>query len=471
MVARTGTLRLTVPFLPVAAALFLIQLDFFSLSLALPTIAADLGTAVTNLQWLLSGYMIALGSLLIPAGRLGDVLGRRAVLLTGIAVFGVTSLVCGLTSSVQVLTAARVVQGVGAALIFPTSLALVTNATGDADRPRVVGALLGIAGVGTALGPVVGGVLASTVGWRWVFLLNVPVAAAAVLGGLRLAESRDEGAPRTVAGLDWTGLVTVVAGLALVSIAIDDVGVEGWANPVTFVPLAVGVAALVMFGLVERRAEHPLVRPSLVRDHLFVLLVAAGTAANIGATVYIVLATFELQNVRGYSAAAAGLVFVVSSVGLALCGPLSGRLSVRYPAGMVMGAAVLLSSPALVFLAVAGPLPLYAVALGLAGITTGMGFSLGQVAVQNVLPPQRSAEGTSVLLTVLISVGGIGVVAATAVVEAVGRGRVTSAGITLVLVALAAVLLVAGIVTLAVEGARLRASRVDGPSAAPGPNG
>jgi MFS family permease len=449
-------MRLTAPFLPVAAALFCLQLDFFSLNLALPTIAADLGVSVTDLQWLVSGYMIAVGALLIPGGRASDVVGRRAVLLTGVAIFGITSLICGLTSSVPVLIGARIVQGVGAAFIFPTAYALVTNATDERDRPRIIGALFGIAGVGTALGPVIGGVLASTAGWRWVFLLNVPFAAFALWGGRRLRESRDETGPRTLAGLDWWGVVTVAAGLALVSIAIDDVSVEGWTSAVTLGPLLVGLALLVAFGMVEARAAAPLVRPSLVRNPVFVVLTVAGTIANVGACGYVLIATLDLQNVRGLSAGAAGIAFFLSSVGLAVCGPLSGKLSVRYPPGMVMGVAVLLSAPALTLLALAGPLPLFVVALALCGITTGMGYALGQVAVQNVLPPERSAEGTSVLLTFLISIGGIGVVAATAVVEAVGGGHPTVASIDVTLFALAGVLLLAGIVTLVFEGRRLR---------------
>ncbi|WP_328305046.1 MFS transporter [Actinomycetospora sp. NBC_00405] len=124
MALPTATLRASLPFLPVAAGLFCIQLDFFSLGLALPTIAVDMGTTVTDLQWLLSGYMIALGAVLIPAGRLGEMLGRREVLLTGIAVFGLSSLVCGVATSVPVLIAARAVQGVGAALIMLGQLAV-----------------------------------------------------------------------------------------------------------------------------------------------------------------------------------------------------------------------------------------------------------------------------------------------------------------------------------------------------------
>jgi MFS family permease len=459
MSATRGTLRLTAPFLPVAAALFCIQLDFFSLNLALPTIAADLHSTPTNLQWLLSGYLIALGAPLIPAGRVGDILGRRAVLLTGVAIFGTTSLICGLTSSADVLIGARVVQGLGGALILPTAFALVTNATDETVRPRITGTLLGIAGIGTALGPVVGGVLAATAGWRWVFLLNVPIAVFALWRGRGLRESRDEAGSRSLAAIDWWGAGTVVGGLVGLSLAIDDVSSQGWTTAVTLVPLISGVALLLAFAVIESRVAAPLVRPSLLRNPTFVVLTAAGAIANIGACVYILLATLDLQTVRGLTAAASGLAFFVSSVGLAVCGPLSGRLSVRYPAGLVMGIAVLLSAPALAFLALAGPLPVFIVALAACGITTGMGYALGQVAVQNTLPPQRSAEGTSVFLTMLISLGGIGVVAAAAVVEAFGQNRPTTAGIHATLYAAAGLLFAAGIVTLAVEVHRLRSTR------------
>ena len=456
MAGTVSTARLVARFLPVGAALFCIQLDFFSLSLALPSIAADLGTSTTNLQWLLSGYMIAVGALLIPGGRLGDVVGRRPVLLAGIAVFGVTSLVCGLVSSVPVLVAARVVQGAGAAVVLPTAFALVTNATDEQVRPRVLGALIGIGGVGTALGPVVGGVLSSSVSWRWVFLLNVPIAVLALLGGMRLPESRSGSGPRRVAGLDWWGVVTVVAGLALISVGIDDVGVRGFTSVQTLGALALGVVLLGVFALIETRVAEPLVRPALLRDRAYVVLVVTATLANVGTVVSILAATLELQNVRGLSAATAGLLFFVASVGLALCGPLSGRLSVRHPAGRIMAVALLLAAPALALLAFAGPLPIYALALALCGITTGMGYSLGELAVQNTLPPERSAEGTSVLLTVLTAVGGIGVVVATAAIEALGDQQITSGGIAGVLVVAAVLLLVAWLVAALAE---LRAAR------------
>ena len=348
-------------------------------------------------------------------------------------------------------------------MIFPTAFALVSNATSEEERPRVTGALLGIAGIGTALGPVVGGVLASEVGWRWVFLLNVPIAAFAIWRGLRLHESRDEAGPRTLAGLDWWGVVTVVAGLALLSVAIDDVGVEGWSSVATLAPLLAGVALLAAFCVVETRAAdaagspvaaaQPPVRRAHrrgdAREHRVVRLHRRWPRSS-------------CRTCAGSRRRRPAWSSSSPRSGWRPAGRCPGRLSVRYPAGMVMGVAVLLSAPALALLALAGPLPLYVVALGLCGITTGMGYSLGQVAVQNVLPPERSAEGTSVLLTILICVGGIGVVAATAVVEAIGGGQPTSEAISVVLGGLGAALLVAGIVTLAVESRRVRESAAAG---------
>src|SRR5262249_33239694 len=151
----------------------------------------------------------------------------------------------------------------------------------------------------------------------------------------------------------------------------------------------------------------------------FVVLAVSSTVANIGACVYVVAATFELQNVRGLTAAAAGGLFFVSAIGIAVTGPLAGKLSVKYPAALVLAVSMLLAVPSLVLLAVIGPLAWYAAALLLCGLTLGMGFALGQLAVQTIVPPQRSAEATGVVLTMMISVGGVAVVAAAAAIEAV----------------------------------------------------
>lgn len=449
-IATRSTFSVVAPYVSVGAALFCIQLDFFALNLALPMIGATFDLPATELQWLISGYMIAFGSLMIPAGRSADFLGRRRVLQCGIAVFGFSSLMCGLAPVPAILIVGRVLQGVGAALVMPSALALVTNATKERERPRIVGALLGIAGVGTALGPVAGGVFATWIGWRWVFLVNVPAAVYAMWRCRTLSNSRDPGVPASPASIDGWGTATVVLGLALLSVAIDNVSGDGWIRAATLVPLLLGVLALVGFRFVERRARSPLVRFDLFRNRVFVVLMVAGGAANIGACVCVVSATINLQSIRGFTAAQSGLLFLLSSPGIACCGPLSGRLTVRFRPTMVMVVALLLSVPALIWLAVAGDLWLYSLALGACGITTGMGFALGQLAVQNVLPPSRSAEGTSVLMTALICSGGVGVVAATSAMSSIGGGTPTAHSILVVMVGLAVLLLVVAVLTLVV---------------------
>ena len=232
------------PFVPVALALFCIQLDFFSLGLALPVIARDMGSTTTNLQWVLSGYMLALGSLMIPASRMADLVGRKKVLLSGVAVFAVASLLCGLSQSASMLVAMRVLQGVGGAMILPVSLALVTNATDAAVRPRVLGMLFGIANIGTAVGPLVGGGLAATAGWRWVFFVNVPIAVVAfVMGARTLTDSRDP-AGHTVREVDWIGLALVIVAVATLSLGIDGI-------------FPIGRSAAFGFRAIESRTSEP----------------------------------------------------------------------------------------------------------------------------------------------------------------------------------------------------------------------
>ncbi len=146
--------------------------------------AKSLGLPVTDLQWLVSAYLLGIGAFIVPAGRLGDILGRKRVMIAGLVIFAITSLICGLSTELVPLIASRAVQGLGAALIMPNTLALVSNGTTPDERPKVVGAMIGFAGIGTAAGPVVGGVLAGTIGWPWVFWINVPMAAIAILGSL-----------------------------------------------------------------------------------------------------------------------------------------------------------------------------------------------------------------------------------------------------------------------------------------------
>ncbi len=434
--------------MPVGLALLCVQLDFFSLGLALPTIAKSLGYAVTDLQWLVSAYLLSIGALTIPAGRIGDMIGRRRALIIGLAVFAVTSLICGLSTELLPLVISRAVQGLGAALIMPNAFALISNDTTDKERPQVVGAMIGLSGIGTALGPVVGGVFASTVGWQWVFWINVPLAALAILGSFRVKESRNETIERSLSSIDWWGAAAVMIGLTLLSLGIDNIGPLGWNSPLTWGLMLGGVVGLAAFALVERRAMSPLVHPELLRNRPYVALLAVGTIGNMGVNIFILMATFDLQSIRGFSAQTAGLLFVSGSIGVALSGPVGGWLCSRYAATRVLAVATIIGGGSLLLISVAGGLPLYLLALGIAGLACGMAYSVTQIGVQSVVPPQQSGEATSFMLMPLVALGGLAVVIASGIVEQIGDGKPTIEGISAVLVGSAAVMAASGLALL-----------------------
>ena len=436
-------------FAPLGFALLCVQLDFFSLSLALPTIAAGLNVPVTSLQWLISGYLLSFGALIVPAGRLGDIIGRRLTVIIGLGIFAVTSFVCGASGSPDLLVAFRVLQGAGAALVMPNVFALVSAATDDAERPKIIGFLLGIAGVGTALGPIVGGVFASTVGWQWVFFINVPLALIALVGTFGVKDSRDTSVARSARSLDVRGLVFIVLGLAFVSLGIDSVPTAGWQSPLTIGLLLAGVVCLVVFALLENRAETPLVRPSLLRIRPYRYLLIVGVLANVGLNVFIFLATLDLQVVRGETAQTAGLTFVLGSIGVALAGPLAGWVCSRYPVAVVLGISTLVGAVSLFALAMASDLWVYVIVLGFAGLSTGMSYSVTQIGIQSAVPTPRVGEANSFLLMALVAIGGIAIVIASGAVKVLGGGVPTAQSIDQVLYVMTGVLLVAGLVMVA----------------------
>ena len=462
-----SALRSSLRFFPVGIALLCVQLDFFSLGLAMPTIAKGLGYQVTDLQWLVSAYLLAIGAFTIPAGRIGDLVGRRRTLIVGLALFAVTSLICGLSTELVPLVISRAVQGIGAALIIPNAFALISNDTTPRERPEVVGAMIGLSGVGTALGPVVGGVFASTVGWQWVFWINVPLAVVAILGSLRVHESRNDAIDRSLASIDWWGAITVMLGLTLLSLGIDNIGPYGWRSVLTWGLMIAGIAGLVVFALVERRAANPLVHPRLLRNRPYVALIAVGTIGNMGVNIFILMATFDLQVIRGFPAQQAGLLFVSGSVGVALSGPVGGWLCARFPATRVLAFATIVGAGGLTLISTASILPVYLAALALAGLACGMAYSVTQIGVQSVVPPQQSGEATSFMLMPLIALGGLAVVITSGIVEQIGGGTPTAGGVSVVLLGSAAVMAVAGAALLLGERLGLL-HETDATASAPG---
>src|SRR5947208_2706441 len=409
--------------LAVSLAMFLVQLDFFALNLALPQMARELHVTTTDMQWAISGYMLAVGALMIPGGRLGDILGRKRVLLAGVVLFGLTSLAAGLSDSAGMVIAFRILQGVGAALSFPVGIAALTNAFPPERRQAAIGNAYGIAAAGTALGPFVGGAL-SEVSWRWVLIFNVPLALAALLLGLTsMEESRDPSVPRTI---DVKGVAAVTLGIAALTLAVDRGQTWGWSSAGTLGTFAAGVVLLLGFVAIERRVRFPLVELSLFRNTPYVVITLAGLVSNIAFCVTTFAVTIYLQQVRGLSPILAGVVFLAPSLSLALMGTLSGRIGTRYRPIGLMGTAIGPGSIGLLILSGAHAWGLFLPAFAVFGAGLGFGWSYVSVATQAVVRPERAGEASGVTLTIVVAVAGLCVATAATVLELLEAGGATA---------------------------------------------
>ncbi len=301
-------------------------LDGSVVNSALPHIRRTFDSSLAGQQWVVTGYLLTLGSLLVLGGSLGDLFGRRKMFVYGLVGFSITSMLCGLAPSIGVLIAARVLQGVSAALLVPGSLAMLSSVFHPDDRAKAIGSWSGLAGASTAVGPFLGGWLIDTVSWRWVFLINPPIAAAAIVMALRFVpETRgdDHGAR-----IDVPGALTLSLGLAGVVYALIEGPAAGW-EALAVAAAAVGAALLVAFAFIEVHSPHPMVPLSLFRSRLF-----AGTNAAtfviwgaIG-TVFFFL-TIHLQDDLGYSALEAGSATLPVTVMMLFFAARSGALAQR----------------------------------------------------------------------------------------------------------------------------------------------
>jgi len=241
-------------------------LDGTVVNAALPAIARDLHANLGDLQWVLTGYLLTLGSLLVLGGSLGDRYGRRRIFEIGLVSFALTSLLCAIAPDTSSLIAARCVQGVAAALVVPNSLAIVSASFATEDRGRAIGAWSGLGGIATAIGPFLGGYLIDSVSWRWVFVINLPIAAVAFwTARVHVPESRDEHAG---ARLDVAGSALLTVGLAGVVYALIEGPGNGW-KPLSVGLGVFGVFALVAFLMVEARKQNPMIPLSIFRSQQF----------------------------------------------------------------------------------------------------------------------------------------------------------------------------------------------------------
>lgn len=317
-------------------------LDGTVVNVALKTIGSDLEASFAELQWVTNGYLLSLASLILLGGSLGDRFGRRRVFVVGVVWFAAASALCGLAQTPEMLIAARVLQGIGGALLTPGSLAMIQGAFAREDRAPAIGAWSGLGGIAAAIGPFVGGVLIDYASWRWIFLINLPLAVVTVLIAVRyVPETRD---PHASSHFDWWGAILASLALGGTTYALIE-----WGGSAAYVAAALALATAVGFVLVEAREAEPMLRLELFSDRTF----SASNAMTflvygaLGAMSFFV--TIQLQTVLGYGALAAGLAFMPMTVAMLLLASAGGRLATRIGpripmtvGPVVMGAATLM---------------------------------------------------------------------------------------------------------------------------------
>ncbi|MHB1533033.1 MAG: MFS transporter [Acidimicrobiales bacterium] len=318
---------------------FMLLLDITIVNVALPAIQHSLRASFADLQWVVDAYALTLAALLLTAGSLADLFGRRRLFSIGLVVFSLGSLLCGLAPSPEMLILSRSAQGIGGAIMFSTSLALLAQAFQGRERGTAFGIWGSITGVAVAIGPVLGGVITSALSWRWIFLVNVPIGAFAVaLTLLRVEESRERSARRP----DWAGFVVFTASLSALVYGLIRSSERSWSDPVVIACLAGAAVAFGLFLLVERSGEHPMFDLALFRNPTFDggSVAAFGLSASLFALLlYVVL---YLQDGRGFSALGTGLRLLVLSGAIMVAATAAGRLSSRVPVRLLIGPGLLL---------------------------------------------------------------------------------------------------------------------------------
>jgi EmrB/QacA subfamily drug resistance transporter len=335
------------------AASGMAALDATFVNVALPHIGKDLDASVSSLQWVLTGYLLGLASLILLGGALGDRYGRRRVFLIGTIWFAVASVFCGAAPNIEVLIGARVLEGVGAALLTPGSLAIIQASFRRGDRARAVGAWSGLGGAFGALGPFLGGWIVDGPGWRWAFLINVPVAAIVVVCSIiAVPETRD---PHAAKGLDITGAVIGTLALGAATWALVEAGPHGWTAPTVLVAAAIAIVCAAAFVYRMLHARDPLVPPSLFKSRTFTItnLATVLMYATIGITFFLV--TYTLQVAAGWSALAAGTALLPATVLMVLFSERSGDLAQRIGPRLQLTAGPLLVAAGLLLLSRIGP--------------------------------------------------------------------------------------------------------------------
>jgi EmrB/QacA subfamily drug resistance transporter len=408
-------------------ALFMIMLDNTVVNVALPSIQRGLRASTSSLEWTVNAYTLTFAVVLVTGGRLGDLFGRRRLFIIGVAIFGASSLMIALSRSDTWLIAFRAVQGIGSGCMMPATLSIITNTFDAHERGRAIGTWAGVSAMALAIGPVVGGLLVQDVSWQSIFILNVPVAVAAIAVTLfATRESRDETAIREV---DVPGVAALTVGLAALVLALVKSNTWGWGSTKVLSLFGLALAALVTFAAIEPRRRAPMVQFSFFRSRAYF-------GANVVAFIvsFTMFATFfslalYMQDILRFTPLQTGLRFLPTTLIVMAAGPISGRLADRIGSRPLMTLGLLSVSASMFWMTGITTHSSYGylvVSFVLQGLGIGLVMSPMSTATMNAVDRSKAGVASGILNMTRMVGSTFGVAALGAIVATVGRSQLTT---------------------------------------------
>ena len=387
--------------------LFMVMLDNTVVNLALPTIQVKLNAGLSELQWIVDAFTLLLASLMLTGGTMGDLYGRKRAFIIGLAVFTAGSLLCALSPTIQILIGGRAVQGIGAAIMMPSTLSILTNTfTDPKERAQAIGIWAGVSGIALALGPALGGIMVDAFGWQSIFYINVPIGLIAFGIAIKLVPESKNPEGRS---LDIFGQVLAVAGLAALTYAFIEANSYGWRSATIITLIAAGLVALIAFGIWETRVKSPMLQLGFFRNLTFLGSNLVGLLVSFGFFGMVFFLGLYMQQVQGYTPTQAGIRQLASTVAVmvsaVVSGRIVGRIGARIPITVGMA---LVGGSILAFTSVQADTPYasYWWILTLMGIGTGLVMSPMTTAVMSSVPSARAGMASATLNTTR-QVGGV----------------------------------------------------------------
>jgi EmrB/QacA subfamily drug resistance transporter len=454
----------------VSFGLFMIMLDNTVVNVALPTIQHELGASLSELEWIVTGYALSFAALMLTGGKLADLFGRRLIFVSGIALFTVSSLMCGLSNAGDELIAWRVVQGIGAALMNPATLAIISATFPPRQRGMAIGIWAGVSAMALAIGPLVGGLLTEHVGWSWIFFVNVPIGVLGIVASfLLIDESRDDSHEQRP---DITGLLTSGLGLFSLTYALIEANNFGWTSGRILASFAAAVIFLTAFVLVEMHQRLPMMDLSLFKNPTFAGANLAMLLVALSMFGVFFFVSLYMQNILGFSAVQAGAAFLPMTLLVMIVAPIAGKLSDRFGSRWLITTGLTLLSVQLFYYSTLGQhanfwnlLP----GMVLGGFGMSMAMTPTAAAVLRAVPTAKAGVGSATLNSMRQVGGALGIALMGAIIGHVTGGLQTPE---VFVDGFSTTLRVSGLIALAgavVAAALVRQESHDVPVTAPGP--